>query len=442
MKKLYKIFTLALFSFLLLHSTLLINNCMCQWQPDVRLTNNPDTSLSTDYNGSRIASNGSIVHTVWFDTRDGNKEIYYKRSTDAGITWGADIRLTNDPGWSFSPCIAISGTNVYVVWVDTRIAGVLGEIFYKNSTDNGITWGADTRLVYRSSGWGSYPSIAESGQNIHVFWHDTRDGGGAEIYYKRSSDAGVSWSSEIRITNAIGSSFFPSCCVSGSTVHLVWCDYRDGNYEIYYKCSIDEGINWDLDRRLTFDSSYSYYPYVAVSGSNAHIVWCDNRDGNYELYYKRSTDEGLNWGSDTRLTNASGISYCPAVCVYGQVVHVLWSDDRDGNFEIYYKQNPTGNPIGIVQINTYIPKEYKLMQNYPNPFNPTTKINYQLPITNYVKLSIYDILGREITVLVNEKQSPGMYEVDWDASNYASGVYFYTMQAGDYSETKKMLIVK
>lgn len=88
------------------------------------------------------------------------------------------------------------------------------------------------------------------------------------------------------------------------------------------------------------------------------------------------------------------------------------------------------------------PSSFHLEQNYPNPFNPTTVFNYVLPITNNVNLSVYDILGREVAVLVNEKQNPGIYKVTWDASNYTSGLYFYKLVAGNYMETKKMVLVK
>ena len=74
-----------------------------------------------------------------------------------------------------------------------------------------------------------------------------------------------------------------------------------------------------------------------------HVVWYDNRDGNNEIYYKRSTDAGINWGADTRLTNNTAYSEYPSVAVSGSVVHVVWNDYRDGNSEIYYKRNPTGN---------------------------------------------------------------------------------------------------
>jgi hypothetical protein len=103
-------------------------------------------------------------------------------------------------------------------------------------------------------------------------------------------------------------------------------------------------------------------------------------------------------------------------------------------------------PIGIKEISGSIPKEYKLYQNYPNPFNPATRIRFELPnigVRNLrVKLIVYDILGREIAELVNEELRPGTYEFNWDGSAYASGVYFYSLTAGDFRENKKMILIK
>lgn len=98
--------------------------------------------------------------------------------------------------------------------------------------------------------------------------------------------------------------------------------------------------------------------------------------------------------------------------------------------------------ISVHPISLNIPSVYKLYQNFPNPFNPRTVINFDLPNVSFVKLVIYDILGREITALVNEKLKQGTYEMDWDASNYPSGVYFYKLTSSDFSDTKKMILVK
>jgi len=83
-----------------------------------------------------------------------------------------------------------------------------------------------------------------------------------------------------------------------------------------------------------------------------------------------------------------------------------------------------------------------LEQNYPNPFNPSTTIRYQLPVASEVKLEVYDVLGKKIATLVNERQSAGSYQVVWNASGLSSGTYFYRLQAGTFTQTKKMILVK
>ena len=95
----------------------------------------------------------------------------------------------------------------------------------------------------------------------------------------------------------------------------------------------------------------------------------------------------------------------------------------------------------IIILNS-LPSEFNLHQNYPNPFNPKTIINYELGIKNYVSLKLYDVLGNEVVTLVNEKQSTGSYKVEFDGSNFASGMYFYKLEAGNFSETKRMILLK
>ncbi len=478
-------------TFLTFNFILLTFNLFAQWQPDVRLTNNPFTSY-TSYNTWCIAASGNVVHVVWWDARNGNDEIYYKRSADGGVSWGADTRLTNNSAGSYSPSVAISGTFVHVVWFDLRDGnyelyykrstdagiswepdrqltndpafsvipsvsasgtvvhvvwrdtrdGANGEIYYKRATASGLFWGADTRLTYNSA-VSTAPSGTVSGSNVHVAWADNRDGN-YEIYYKRSTDGGVSWGADTRLTNNPLVSSGSSISVSGSMVHVVWHDQRNGvNGEIYYKRSTDAGISWGADTRLTNNIAESNNPSVAVSALFVHVVWWDTRDsGNYEIYYKRSTDGGVIWGSDTRLTNAPSISEDPSVCLSGSVVHLVWTDERDGNFEIYYKRDPTGNPVGIIPISTEIPNQFSLSQNYPNPFNPTTVIRFQVSSYRFVKLNVYDILGREVATLVNEKLQPGTYEVVWDAGNFASGVYYYTLTTEYFNQTKRMVLIK
>ncbi|MCJ7552312.1 MAG: T9SS type A sorting domain-containing protein, partial [Ignavibacteriaceae bacterium] len=101
---------------------------------------------------------------------------------------------------------------------------------------------------------------------------------------------------------------------------------------------------------------------------------------------------------------------------------------------------------GIEDSEKLIPKDFVLYQNYPNPFNPVTIISYQLPVSSNVTLKVYDILGKEVAILVNEEKPMGSYEITWNASSAAgglpSGVYFYRLQAGSFVQTRKMILLK
>jgi hypothetical protein len=89
-----------------------------------------------------------------------------------------------------------------------------------------------------------------------------------------------------------------------------------------------------------------------------------------------------------------------------------------------------------------LPTAFSLEQNYPNPFNPTTVVSFHLPAASNAKLTIYDLLGREVAMLVNERREAGVHEVKFDGSNLASGVYFYRLEAGGFVSTKKMQVLK
>ena len=120
----------------------------------------------------------------------------------------------------------------------------------------------------------------------------------------------------------------------------------------------------------------------------------------------------------------------------------------DSALKYYYNDFQTCVPIGIEPISTEIPQKYELLQNYPNPFNPITKIRINIPLSRGVSegrgvlLKIYDVLGKEIAVLVNENLKPGIYEIDWNAENIPSGVYFYSLITTEFTRTRKMVVLK
>jgi len=302
-----------------------------QWQKDQRLTFNDSTSQTTLFNNAWcVAAVGDSVHVVWMDTRDGNGEIYYKRSTNNGAdgSWGLDTPLTQNIYPSHFPSVAASGSNVFVVWSDGRPpAGNGYQIYYKVSRNNGASWSADSRVSSDTSSTKVNPSVAFSGSNVQVVWADGR--GPNEIYYRGSPDYGTTWGSEVRLSYGSSTATWPSVATSDSNVYVVWSDLRSGGWEVYYNRSSNNGLSWVGDTRLPDVPKTQENSAVSASGSTVHVVWTDWRDGVYEIYYKRSTDNGVSWGSDKRLTYNSGVSLYPSISTNGSTVEVVWQTNND-----------------------------------------------------------------------------------------------------------------
>jgi len=102
----------------------------------------------------------------------------------------------------------------------------------------------------------------------------------------------------------------------------------------------------------------------------------------------------------------------------------------------------TSFPVSVNEEDVFEVKGFYLSQNYPNPFNPTTKIRYSVPGSEIVQIKVFDVLGKEIKTLLNEYKQTGTYEIEFDASNLTSGVYFYQLSAGIFVETKKMILLR
>jgi photosystem II stability/assembly factor-like uncharacterized protein len=147
----------------------------------------------------------------------------------------------------------------------------------------------------------------------------------------------------------------------------------------------------------------------------------------------KTTNGGINWYYQAHLTNE-------------QLISVYMTDTNEcyaaGLNNTIIKTTTGGSPIAVRNNGFTYPCTISVFQNYPNPFNPVTRIKFDLPKSAQVRLIIYDILGREDATLVNEQLKPGSYEVQWDGSTYASGIYFYRLETGEFIETKKMVLIK
>jgi len=184
----------------------------------------------------------------------------------------------------------------------------------------------------------------------------------------------------------------------------------------------NSGLNWNLVSSGTTQSLFGVKFIDAMTG-----YACGNAGA-----IVRTTDGGENWFGQT-----SPLS---------EILTDVWFTNASTGYISSWSgkilKTTNGGITFIEPVSSEIPETFALEQNYPNPFNPVTKFKFSLPVTGNVLLKIFDVSGREVTELVNKSLQAGTYEVDWDASLYSSGIYFYSVQSGDYHQTRKMVLVK
>ncbi len=183
----------------------------------------------------------------------------------------------------------------------------------------------------------------------------------------------------------------------------------------------------------------------AVQAENVYFFGSKFPTDNGQGGVVSSSDGGKNWNNvNSGLPSnprVSSLEVTQPVQLSSGSTYTLYAglfENINGGAKVY-KLTAT---IGIQQISSEVPNAFSLSQNYPNPFNPTTNIEFALLKASFVKLAVYDMLGREVETLVNKELKSGTYKADWNASSYPSGVYFYKLVTDNFIETKKMILVK
>jgi ribosomal protein S11 len=397
-----------IFTLLIIHCSLVIANA--QWVP---MSNGITESnvLTLAANGNSFFAGTANWHGIFVSTNNGlywnqtslnnlniSSLIVNSNTIYAGTNNGVFISTNNGSTWTqtgeYIKNILSLAANGNSIFAGSNYNGV-----YK-STDNGISWIQTT--LNNQAIW----SLLISGNNIFAGTN------GFGIYL--STNNGTSWT-HMGLDNRpiisfaiIGNNIFAGTATSG--VYL----------------TTNDGITW-VQTSLNDKVVYSLTP----SGNNifAGVQNSPNDSGGVYL----STNNGTTWIKKNQGFNVSL-----------SVNTLLITNDYifAGTTQSVWRRNLSEILSEVQNIITEIPSKYSLLQNYPNPFNPTTTIKFDIPKSSNVKISVYDITGKEFGVLVNEKLQAGTYQTNWNASNFPSGIYFYRIQAGDFSETKKLILLK
>jgi hypothetical protein len=295
--------------------------------PEIQLT-----QASGNSGGAVLAWTGTEYGLAWWDERDGNREIYFRRLGALGAPIGPEHRITSAAGVSTTPSIVWTGREYGIAWHDARDGN--DEIYVARVHPSGYTAGDEIRVT-NAAGASRYASIAWTGDEYAVAWQDDRDGNG-EIYAARLDALGAKIGGDVRVTNAAGSSEQPSLAWNGSGFGVAWHDDRDGNWEIYFARLYTTAAKIGDDVRVTTQAAVSGYPALAWTGADYGIAWHDQRDGDWEVYLAVFDPAGTPESSERRMTTSAGGSYAPALIHANGVFALAWHDERDGNVEAYF----------------------------------------------------------------------------------------------------------
>ncbi|HUI29389.1 MAG TPA: polysaccharide deacetylase family protein [Candidatus Acidoferrales bacterium] len=213
---------------------------------------------------------------------------------------------------------------------------------------------------------------------------------------------------------------------------LATLQYLNANPDEFWVAPFGTVARYIIERNSTSVTEISNY------GDSIRVQLTDNLDSDYydiPITIRRSLPEG--WDSVVVLQNGDTLS--SQMVKVDTVKYVMFDGvPNAGNITIV---NETGTAVGL-RGGFASPEAFGLLQNYPNPFNPSTKITYQLSKSGYVTLKVYDVLGRAVAVLVNQRQNAGNYNVTFDANNLSSGAYFYRISTEEFSDVKKLVLVR
>lgn len=425
------------------------------------------------------------------------------KSTDLGATWDTvaknisfivnSIYFTDNlTGYicggisNNSGRIAVT-TDGGITWSSTNVTGLMHSIHFP-SPDIGYVIGNDqfSRYIYKTTNAG----LTWVSQNTPPFvgWLNQIHFASDNIGYIVSRSTSSNYGYIIKTENG-GLNWYTQYSIPDNPLRSVFATSEETAYAVGANGTIlktiDGGVNWNLQTSSTTEELRTSYfldnqtGYIAggkqlgatythvilktttggepipveltyftanVAGNDVNLFWTTATETNNQGFEiqrsqkssRQSRDKSQNFESigfvegKGTTTEAQFYSFFDEGLEAGSYQYRLKQIDFDGTYEYSY----------IIEVEIGIPERFALFQNYPNPFNPTTVIRFQLPVDNFVSLKVYDILGKEVAILVNEGLDTGYHEVILNASDLSGGVYFYQLITGDITETKKLILLR
>ncbi len=426
------------------------------WSNPVRVSDKGgdcyDGDLTVEGAVPTVGLNGE-VYTAW----SGPLGIMFDKSTDGGVTWGNDIFVSAQPGgWDFDvsgiyrcnglPIAAcdtsrtFSRGNIYVLWGDQRNGADNSDVFISKSINGGQTWTPALRVNNDNTTrhqFFPWMSIDQTTGHLFVVFYDRRNTTGlvTDVYVAKSVDGGETFEN-FKVSQ---SSFTP-------TASVFFGDYTNiasFNRKIFPIWMRLDGTDLSVWNAVVLDSSAIVPVELTnftsiIDGNKIKLTWETSTETNNRGFEIERTSPLSEW---MPIGFVSGKGTTTEKQFYS-FVDVPLNDDiysyriRQVDFDGSSKYS------NEIEVNFHRILDYALIQNYPNPFNPITTLSYQLPFTSHVTIKVFDALGSEIAVLVNDMKQSGTHEVTFNAAGLPSGLYLYQMVVNNRIFINKMVLAK
>jgi hypothetical protein len=440
-----------------------------------------DAGESWSYLTQTGASSGSLLHPVLLTGSSGDKlYLFYLRSSfngsiillryapDGTFDGNFNVKVDSDTITYFSACTDLGvGDHLMVVFERQKMGDSTPDLYSIVSTDQGETWSSEVQVT----GVGSHPDITYGNDGYLYCVHEKTGGPDKEIGFIRSTDYGVSWelSSGEYLTDDSYDDSYPKVAATHTSpdtsvqVHVFYNhDWGNDNIDLHYAHSTNGGKDWEKNRIWASDPNYDEMACdVWASDNSVFTTVCYLKYGtmlsppytytevsDVYSFYEKISDHNAAMSQDGRevCQGAYTSEYQPCILYAGKPF--------PGNFENLYFDNGAWVDVEDQTDEKQLTSRFSLSNNYPNPFNPATTLHFTVhspqsavhgPIPTTLK--IYNVLGQKVRTLVNEPKQAGSYTVIWDGkddggNDVASGVYLYRLQVGDYSQARKMVLMR
>ncbi len=405
-----------------------------------------------------IGKNNGYISSVYIDpvfSADTYYLLNYVQSLDGGQNWSSPMTIdTIEIGSSISTrfdspqAIATNNNNLFILRFSFKNSQDTTAIYLSNYNGPKIRvdenaqeyeW-AMSMFVVPNTTWESVYITYVENNTIYLKKIDYSFGGEYTSYERKP----ITYLGQVFMQY---DNFTKLLIDSNGKMYLFYNYYPSAG--VYLVTSTDEGNSWTNPQKVINSPNQWVNDYVSFNITSNDILTMVTHNTDNGNVYSKSSINGINWTETAYQVNSSNgtvvdFSFQNSVLIGNTHLATAWIDNRTGNEEIFYSKFEIPEvPSTSIHQNEVVDK-FELSQNYPNPFNPSTEIKFSIPQDSHVILELFNTLGEKVATLIDKEMSAGSHNYQFSISNYQlpSGIYFYKLQSGSFSETKKMILLK